>query len=552
MNNIPSSFCTICTSPASFELVGLLLSLSVFHPSATVYIVADTQTQLNIRNLSPTPNLIIKWIIELDKYSSLTRSQMEDNQSWAEFQMFKSIALDYALQFEEDCLFLDSDIIITEQINGIDKTKELGVSPHYMRKDILDKFGNFNGGMLWTRNKMVPHDWREFTKTSRYYDQASIEDLARKYDHFSFGKNYNIQGYRLALHEHGPQSFVHSLSVNKAKSEVFYDNQVIKCIHTHFRNQSEFGAFNHVMLSLFAQANMYKILCIIHRVIHDKWVIKIPKQPQMGMGQHTNDSFREIPSLWEIANKDIQVIHDPNTIHCWLGDRILLYDRDTPGWINSEVNTSCLLLMGNGDMKTEGVYIQSKFPNVIVKPWIYWARHPAILEKIVKEHGILSYEGRTNTSIFIGNFENNVQKQFRDLPGKVWENVITEFYVQAGSIHKFSQEEYLHKLRQSKYGLCLRGYGSKCHREIELMAFGTVPVITSHVCTDSFTEPLMENVHYIMATPENFLEKIDSISMEKWEFLSRNCVEWYLRNVDSLQSWSTMISRILYTPNIKN
>ena len=36
----PSSFSSICTSNCAFELVGLLLSLSVFHPNEkNVYIV---------------------------------------------------------------------------------------------------------------------------------------------------------------------------------------------------------------------------------------------------------------------------------------------------------------------------------------------------------------------------------------------------------------------------------------------------------------------------------------------------------------------------------
>ena len=40
----------------------------------------------------------------------------------------------------------------------------------------------YNGGMLWVQNKDVPNDWIEFTKTSRFHDQASIEDLVKKYN----------------------------------------------------------------------------------------------------------------------------------------------------------------------------------------------------------------------------------------------------------------------------------------------------------------------------------------------------------------------------------
>ena len=47
----PSSFSTICTSNCAFELVGLLLSLSVYHTNETIYVLTDTKTKVaNIDN----------------------------------------------------------------------------------------------------------------------------------------------------------------------------------------------------------------------------------------------------------------------------------------------------------------------------------------------------------------------------------------------------------------------------------------------------------------------------------------------------------------------
>ena len=103
------------------------------------------------------------------------------------------------------------------------------------------------------------------------------------------------------------------------------------------------------------------------------------------------------------------------------------------------------------------------------------------------------------------------------------------------------------KLRESKYGLCLRGYGSKCHRELELMAFGTVPIVTPEVTTSSYMDPLIENVHYIrVLEPEELTEKIKKKSEEEWNIMSNNCYEWYQKNVHSSNCWETMISNILY------
>ena len=103
------------------------------------------------------------------------------------------------------------------------------------------------------------------------------------------------------------------------------------------------------------------------------------------------------------------------------------------------------------------------------------------------------------------------------------------------------------KLRGSKYGLCLRGYGSKCHREVELMAFGTVPIVTPEVSISSYMEPLIENTHYLLvSSPDDLTLKLQNMTEFKWNIMSQNCCEWYQRNVHSNNCWNNMISNILY------
>ena len=38
---------------------------------------------------------------------------------------------------------------------------------------------------------------------------------------------------------------------------------------------------------------------LIYRVINNKWLIKIPKQPLKGIAFHKNDSFRELALLYK-------------------------------------------------------------------------------------------------------------------------------------------------------------------------------------------------------------------------------------------------------------
>ena len=541
----PSSFSCICTSNCAFELIGLLLSLSVYHPNEKMYILCDRKTKEIVDIMTPQPKLQIKWFIELDEYDGMNRKMMEQKRIWDKFQMSKATVIAKALEFELDTLFLDGDIIITDLIDDIDASKEIGVSPQFITQEHINKTGYYNGGMLWTKNKDVPNDWIEFTKTSRYFDQASIEDLTKKHSYFEFGENYNLQCWRLLLSDESPQQIANHIT-SLPNDKLYYKNKPLKFVHTHFLDQ-RFQQFNNLIIQHLSNAKMYKLLAIIYRVINNKWVLKIPKQPVQGLGRHNNDSYRELPILMKVQNKDVDVKYDDKTIHCWLEPNILTYDRPTLEWCNQEIVTSSVMLLGNGDVNVEGKQLKSKIPNLNIKPWIFWPRKPMLLEKVLKTKGILTYGKRTNESIFIGNFENSVQEKFRKTDAS-WDTVLTEYHCTKGQQHKFTHEEYLMKLRESKYGLCLRGYGSKCHREVELMAFGTVPIVTPEVTVSSYMEPLIENTHYILVkTPEELKEKLANVSIDKWMKMSSACYEWYQRNVHSKNCWVNMIEHILYT-----
>ncbi len=544
----PSSFSCICTSNCAFELIGLLLSLSVYHPNEKMYILSDTKTKEIIDIMTPQPKLQIKWFIELDEYDGMNRKIMEKKGIWGKFQMSKATVISKALEYEIDTLFLDGDIIITDLIDDIDASKDLGVSPQFIKKEHLERTGYYNGGMLWVKNKDVPNDWMEFTKTSRYFDQASIDDLTKKYTYFEFGENYNLQCWRLIYSQESPQQIANHIT-SLPNDKLYYKNKPLKFVHTHFLDNM-FQNFNNLIIQHLSNAKMYKNLAIIYRVINNKWVFKIPKQPVKGLGHHNNDSYRELPILMKVQNKDVDVKYYDKTIHCWLEPNILTYDRPTLEWCNQEIVISSLLLLGNGDINVEGKELKSKIPTLNIKPWIFWPRKPMLLEKVLKTKGVLSYGERTNESIFIGNFENGVQEKFRKKSDS-WDTVLTEYHCTKGQQHKFSHEEYLMKLRESKYGLCLRGYGSKCHREVELMAFGTVLIVTPDVTVSSYMEPFIENTHYILVkTPDELKQKVASIDKEQWSKMSSACYEWYQRNVHSKNCWKNMIENILYTESL--
>tara|TARA_Y100000389_G_scaffold204655_1_gene258626 strand:- start:16168 stop:18519 length:2352 start_codon:yes stop_codon:yes gene_type:complete len=532
----PSSFCSICTNLCKNETFSFLLSLSLHHENATIYIMSDSITKKHIENQTPKLKLDIKWFIELDEYSNKTRDQLDKENKWTDFQMKKSIIISKTLEIENDVLFLDTDMIITNEINDIDYSKDLGISPAYINDTDMKKVGYYNGGMIWVKNKNIPNRWIELTKESRYYDQASIDDLEKEFTNFKFGENYNYQSWRFRLSNEKVEELKKNFIINN--NNIFYKGEELKSIHTHFLQHGLHKDFNQFIIDLLVKAKKYKEILCIFKILNDgNWMIHYPKQPQNGIAKHNNDSYRELIKMYK---EDI-TITEHNSTHIWLYPTIILYDRPTLEWINNEVLSSHLLLLGNGDISLEGQMLQNK--KIYTKPWIFWPRNPKLYEELLEKGGY--NENRKIETLFIGNNENPVQDKYRN--NMEWKDVIEEYHITKGTIHKFTAEEYLYKLRDSKYGLCLRGYGSKCHREVECMGFGTVPIITENVSINSYINSPIENIHYIyVEKPEDLKEKLKNITEEEWKIMSKNCTEWYMKNVHSTNSWKLTIDFLFY------
>jgi len=231
---------------------------------------------------------------------------------------------------------------------------------------------------------------------------------------------------------------------------------------------------------------------------------------QVGFYDHKNDSFRELLDLWE--ELDYIELIDYEGKYVWMnsiGD-VLLYDRPTLEWLEPNLKYN-IGLFGNTKLPENEKNNQH---------WIFWARHPKILNQNIKTR-------KLNSTIFIGNVENSTQLEYRD---NTWEKVIERYEINLGKEHKYENLEYLKITGSYKYGLCLRGYGQKCHREIELMRFGTVPIFTPECNTDYYND-LQQNVHFIkVSTPDELQQKLESINLKEYKKLSLNCKKWYEKN----------------------
>lgn len=244
-----------------------------------------------------------------------------------------------------------------------------------------------------------------------------------------------------------------------------------------------------------------------------------------GFFAHPGDSFREMVGLWQKAGYVNVRRHDGAQV--WWGsvgaDGVLLYDRPTNEWRLAAPEAERewrLALFGNPKPGSAASAV----------PWTFWARRPSLLEAAASASAsIKSFDERSQGPVFYGKTENAVQERRRQGD---WVSVCQEFVMVKGDEkHPLTQSEYLEKLGSTRFGLCLPGYGFKCHREIECMAMGCVPLVSEWVDMSSYANPPVEGKHYIrLKNSREIPAVVASVSKESWEEMSAACRAWWAEN----------------------
>jgi hypothetical protein len=164
-------------------------------------------------------------------------------------------------------------------------------------------------------------------------------------------------------------------------------------------------------------------------------------------------------------------------------------------------------------------------------PSFYWSRDENQLNRFINDNKYLNYLERKQDTIFLGSIKDEYQGSFRD--PNIWKDYIDEFECKTGGEknYKYDQLGYYNALANTRYGLCLRGGGPKCWRDIEYLALGCVLLVTPGVDVKNYHNPLEENKHYIIINrPDEIREKISKITAEQWNIMSNDCKKWYKEN----------------------
>jgi hypothetical protein len=267
-------------------------------------------------------------------------------------------------------------------------------------------------------------------------------------------------------------------------------------------------------------------------------VIWMPRKDLEGYFAHPGDSFREMARLWARAGL-VRVREHPTATMVWWGsvgaDGVLLYDRPNHDWRMAAPGPEKSwrwALFGNPRPATGK-------PG---SPWFFWPRRPELVEELVAAGApSRGWVDRPERLVFYGKIENAVQRKRRIGTGQDWSTACSSFWMASGADepHKFTQRGYLEELAKARFGLCLAGYGLKCHREIECMALGVVPVCAPDVDMDSYAEPLIAGIHYLRVSgPEEARAVTEGFSEAEWTKMSAAAHEWWKRNCSAQGSFA--------------
>jgi hypothetical protein len=196
------AICTLATSNVIQDLKVFLFTLDLFNSiKPTVYLLCDQEVADSALTMYSGQ---INIIASLDKYKNgkeLSRKILTAQKGiqyktmWEDFMMEKATIMEIALKTEQSVFFFDSDICFMGQLPDIPPNTHLALSQHMIKKIDEERYGKFNAGFLWTDDKRVPSEWRKAAKTSRFYDQAALEEIVALFEpesvhFFSIQNNY--------------------------------------------------------------------------------------------------------------------------------------------------------------------------------------------------------------------------------------------------------------------------------------------------------------------------------------------------------------------------
>jgi hypothetical protein len=279
----PAAIATMGNEQAYDDLCVFLDTLEVWNETLPpIYCFCTKALQTRIEGRPRPYKGVLHFRACLDKYEPLNRESMEEMPSkeglsncWHDFMQEKCKLMKWALESVEESekergvLFCDADIAWFGPLVQIPKGKTLALSPHMIRKYDEAKFGEFNGGFLWTNQRTIPDEWATASQRSRFYEQAALEELADltlEKHLLRFDETVNYGWWRMFQSDVAPVQKQNqwTLQPDGRTSGICINGKPLVCAHTHFKTTdvvtNVFNVFVRQFLMLGKRGDLLRIL----------------------------------------------------------------------------------------------------------------------------------------------------------------------------------------------------------------------------------------------------------------------------------------------------
>lgn len=263
---------TLANKHALNDLKVFFYSLQLWNKTLPkVYIYCDSYIESYILNNKPYKGEVYTKNA-LERYSAFTRKQMENIPGnefptlFGDFVIEKTHLMDWAFETEDAVLFCDADICFLGELPLIPKDAVLGVSPHIIRLNDEERFGIYNAGFLYAADKSIPSRWKEYSKTSKFFEQIAIESLVKEFSTYIFPIQNNYGWWRLLQGRESVESLKSKWSINRSIGcGIFVDGAPLLSVHTHWNtDDAATSYFNKFLLQYFSTLKSVKCTKELH------------------------------------------------------------------------------------------------------------------------------------------------------------------------------------------------------------------------------------------------------------------------------------------------
>lgn len=254
--HVPNAVATLANKHALDDLKLLFKTLELWNtPAPRVFLYCSTDV---LKTLPPYSGEVITQVT-LDAYANYTRAQMERMPSkkglqnlFHDFTQEKCGLMKWALESLNDedrlrgVLFCDADIFWLGPLPSIPIQATLALSQHMIRKEDEAKYGEYNAGFLWTNDLTMPAAWQRACATSRFFEQAALEDLADatpdtklycfpEQCNYGWWRIYQNADRSLSVRDWNQFGWSYGSALDTSHSGILVKGQPLLCVHTHWK-----------------------------------------------------------------------------------------------------------------------------------------------------------------------------------------------------------------------------------------------------------------------------------------------------------------------------